>query len=77
MRLRGWVEVCENSLGSQATYDVYEWSEHYDSGSVLDSFAHRADAENFAVNWALAHGRKMVTGEVEDFCAHKKAVANG
>lgn len=57
MKRRGWVEVHEGSTG----WDVYDWSEHHDSGYQVGNFADRTDAILKAADWAREHGRKIGT----------------
>lgn len=56
MKRRGWIEVHHNEPADQ--WDVYDWSEHYDSGSCLGSFDDKREATFAAINWAAASSRK-------------------
>lgn len=54
MRWRGWVEVVRSATG----WDVYDWSEHLDSGSCLSSHDDFESAERAALRHASRHRRK-------------------
>lgn len=56
MKRRGWVEVLPNEETGQ--WDVYDWSEHHDSGSCIGSFDDEMEAARCAVTWAAVSGRK-------------------
>lgn len=60
-RGRGWVEVGRLPDGS---FDVYDWSEHGDSGYRIGVFQTRHEAVRAAKRWAREHGRKMETAEI-------------
>jgi hypothetical protein len=56
MQRRGWVEVTRNE--EAACWDVYDWSEHHDSGLWVGSFSEERDAKDAALNWAADNNRK-------------------
>lgn len=58
MKRRGWVEVMPNETAGQ--WDVYDWSEHHDSGACIGSFDSEMEAARFAVTRAAASGRKCL-----------------
>lgn len=57
---KGWVEVIWN--GEAKTWDVYDWSEHHDSGACLGAFEDKQEAVTYAQAQAEASNRKMFEG---------------
>jgi hypothetical protein len=55
---RGWAEVIQNELAG--TWDVYDWSEHHDSGACVSSHETEKEAALAAIAWAAANGRKCI-----------------
>lgn len=68
---RGWVDIYPSATGFQ----VYDWTEHHDSGALVGDFATRREALAFAVNWSVTHGRKLQTAEVYHFPVRPKGGA--
>lgn len=71
--MRGWVSVNANVHDGQTVYEVYEWSEHYDSGALVKTFAQREDAERYATAFAATHGKRLETAEVIDLASARAA----
>jgi len=56
MKRRGWAQV--HYVEGTGQWDVYDWSEHHDSGSCISSHDEKADAEAAARKWAVENNRK-------------------
>lgn len=57
---RGWVDVMWNEPAQ--AWNVYDWSEHHDSGACLGSFDDKQEAILFAQQQAEERNRKMFEG---------------
>ena len=55
---RGWIDVTQNG----DAWDVYDWSEHHDSGALLGTFDDKQEAIVFAQAEAIKRNRKMYEG---------------
>jgi hypothetical protein len=55
MQRRGWVEVSRDLAGF---WDVFDWSEHHDSGQLIGSYFTEAEARDAATKWAADNNRK-------------------
>ncbi len=60
MKRRGWAQVHYNEMSGQ--WDVYDWSEHHDSGSLISSHDEKPKAESAARAWAVLNNRKYLAG---------------
>lgn len=56
MKRRGWVEVNHNEPAE--CWDVFDWSEHHDSGARIGTVADKREATVAAFAWAAQAGRK-------------------
>lgn len=61
--LRGWVEIYTTAAPTPG-FEVYDWSEHHDSGARIGWFATREEATSFVTDWAAEHGRKVSTADL-------------
>lgn len=71
-KLRGWVDIMEfpsegASFGKGEFFQVYDWSEHHDSGAIVGEFDTRPEAVAFAHDWADRNGRKLSSATVISF----------
>lgn len=57
MSRRGWIETIWND--HDQAWEVYDWSEHYDSGARLDTFDDKQEAVAFAQAQAIKLNRKF------------------
>ncbi len=55
---KGWIDVTQNG----DVWDVYDWSEHHDSGALLGTFDDKQEAIAFAQAEAIKRNRKMYEG---------------
>jgi len=65
MKRRGWIEVTPSRLGG---YDVMDWSEHHDAGSVVRESVPLGVAIRSAIarQEMVPHRKLCIFGEEED-----------
>ena len=72
-KLRGWVDIYPTAAPAPG-FEVYDWSEHHDSGAIVGRFATRKEATAFMHKWAADHSRKMTSADLHSLSDYRKGV---
>lgn len=76
---RGWVDVYQaetDPLTGETEFQVYNWTEHHDSGAIVHTCNTRREAVLFAVAFATANNRKIASAEIIHFTRFR-GLSNG